>query len=78
VALEPLHRPRFRREPDRPPKPDRLSSAVRAARVGAILAAVVAVGVLFFGRGRLPFDPQFLVILAFVAPILLALARPPR
>ena len=51
---------------------------MRAARTGTVLAAIVAVGVLFLGPGRLPFDPQFLIILAFVAPILLALVRPPR
>jgi hypothetical protein len=76
--MEPLHRPRFRREPDRPPQPDRAASAVRAARVGAVLAAVVAVAVLYFGRGRLPFDPQYLILVAFFAPILIALVRPPR
>lgn len=78
MPLEPIHRPRFRREPDRAPKPDRVARAAAAARVGAVLAALVAVAALFVGPRLLPFDPQYLVILAFVAPILLALVRPPR
>jgi hypothetical protein len=42
-----------------------------------VLAAVVAVLTLFLGPGRFPFDPQYLVIVAFLAPILVALVRPP-
>jgi hypothetical protein len=77
VPLEPIHRPRFQRPPERPPTGDRLSRAVKAVRLGAVLAAVVAVLALFAGPGRLPFDPQYLVILAFVAPVLIALVRRP-
>jgi hypothetical protein len=47
-------------------------------RVGAVLAAVVAVLALFLGPGRLPFDAQYLVIVAFLAPILIALVRAPH
>jgi hypothetical protein len=78
VPLEPIHRPRFRREPERTPKPDRVARAASAARVGAVLAAVVAVVALFVGPGRFPFDPQYLVIAAFLAPIVIAWVRPPR
>jgi TRAP-type uncharacterized transport system fused permease subunit len=78
VPLEPLHRPRFRRDPGRPPRPDRFAAAIRAARTGAVLAAIVAVGVLFLGPGALPFDAQYLIVAAFLAPILIALVRPPR
>jgi hypothetical protein len=75
VPLEPIHRSRYRADPDRDRKPDRAAAAIRGARLGAILAAAVAVVSLFFGRSW-PFDAQYLVIAAFVAPILLALFRP--
>ncbi len=78
MPREPIHRPRFQREPEHRPKPDRVARAASAARVGAVLAAVVAVAALFVGPGRLPFDPQYLVIVAFLAPILVAALRPPR
>ncbi len=76
MPLEPIHRSRFRSDPERARKPDRVANAIRGARLGAVLAAAVAIVSLFFGR-RWPFDPQYLVIAAFLAPILIALVRPP-
>lgn len=83
MPLDPIHRSPFspdRRPPDRPP--DRAAAAIRGARVGAVLAAIVAI-LLIYLRGSpvlraLPFDPQFLVGVAFFAPILLGFLRPPR
>lgn len=83
MPLDPLHRTPFSpsRRPPEPP-PDRLAAAIRGARVGAVLAVVVAI-LLIYLRGlpalqRLPFDPQFLVGVAFLGPILLGFLRPPR
>ncbi len=76
MPLEPIHRSRFRADPDRPRKPDRVAAAIRGARLGAVLAAAVAIVSLFFGRAW-PFDAQYFVVAAFLAPILYALVRPP-
>lgn len=74
MPLEPIHRSRYSADPDRDRKPDRVAAAIRGARLGAILAAAIAVVSLFFGRSW-PFDAQYLVVAAFVAPILIALFR---
>lgn len=79
MPLEPIHRSRYVPS-DRPPRPDRAARAIRAARLGAVLAAGVAILTIYltsYAGLRLPFDSQLLVIAAFVAPILVALLRPP-
>ena len=80
MPLRPIHRSPF--SPDRrpPEAPDRVAAAVRGTRAGAVLAAVVAV-LLFVLRGSpallgLPFPPEVLVAVAFLAPVLLGLLRP--
>lgn len=80
MPLRPIHRSPF--SPDRrpPPRPDRAAAAIRGARVGAVLAAAVAIGLIYL-RGseplrRLPFEPELLVALAFFVPVLIGLLRP--
>lgn len=73
---EPLHRSNFRPRPEAPGPRDRVADAIRGARLGAVLAAVVAILALILGGPRrLPFDPGYLVLAAFLAPIALALLR---
>jgi len=70
-------RRRVTREPSAPP-PGRWSRALTGARRGAILAAVVAVGLLY---GQLylgmtyAFDPQWPVLLVFALSVLVAILR---
>lgn len=83
MPREPFHRSPFsthRRPPESPP--DRVAAAIRGARAGAVLAAIVAI-LLIYLRGtpalqRLPFDPQYLIAVVFFVPILLGYLRPPR
>lgn len=80
MPLRPIHRSPF--SPDRrpPARPDRAAVAIRGARIGAVLAAAVAIALLSLRGSRLltglPFDPQLLVGAAFLLPILIGFLRP--
>ncbi|MFO0335760.1 MAG: hypothetical protein ACK53C_12190 [Pseudomonadota bacterium] len=81
MPLEPIHHTRYRPEHLRPPPPDPVAVAVKAARIGAVLAALVAMLILSFREAlaaALPFDPQVLVLVAFLAPSLVAWVRARR
>ena len=81
MPLEPLHHSRYRPDRLRPLPPDPVASAVKAARVGAVLAALAALLILSFREilaTALPFDPQVLVLVAFLAPVVIAWVRARR
>jgi hypothetical protein len=80
MPLRPIHRSPFSPHRRPPERPDRAAAAIRGARIGAVLAAAVAIALLSLRGSRvlayLPFDPQILVAVAFFGPILVGFLRP--